>query len=164
MSQIFTGISDWDLDKEFIQNIKDRSIDQKFLYLEDGATNYYNYYEAVKKRVGLLQDVFTDEDYFTFWQKNIYTHQTKEAYIALACGQAKIDLAVVNKISSKVDDYTLLGVDSSYSMLESARNNYFESESAFQAKFLCIDFSRIDFPEKIESYTDPFDKKVFSLL
>ena len=58
-----------------------------------------------------------------------------------------------------------MGIDSSYSMLESARHAYASLENTtLQSKFLCIDFSRIDFQDKLDSYVEPFNKKVFALM
>ena len=61
MTPINSLVSDLELDKEMIDCLKNRSLEQKFLYLDDGANFYY---QAYNKPTTPLPVDFSTADYY----------------------------------------------------------------------------------------------------
>ena len=158
MTPINSLVSDLELDKELIDCLKNRSLEQKFLYLDDGADFYYRAYN--KPSTPLPVD-FSIEDYY-----DLVAGQFKKkqhfALVSLGCGDASSDRIMLKRLKREGYNFTYFGVDCSRQMLDLAVENL--ADLKINCKFLCADIVSEDFRDEIAQLTDDFDCRGFLFL
>ncbi len=158
MTPINSLVSDLELDKEMIDCLKNRSLEQKFLYLDDGAKFYY---QAYSKPTTPLPVDFSAEDYY-----DLVADQFKKkqhfALVSLGCGDASSEKIMLKRLKQEGYHFTYFGVDSSRQMLDLAVNNL--AELKIDGQFLCADILSEDFRDEISQLTEKFDCRGFLFL
>ncbi|HNW20244.1 MAG TPA: L-histidine N(alpha)-methyltransferase [bacterium] len=158
MTPINSLVSDLELDKEMIDCLKNRSLEQKFLYLDDGANFYY---QAYNKPTTPLPVDFSTEDYYDLVAGQFKKKQ-RFALVSLGCGDASSEKVMLKRLKKEGYNFTYFGVDSSRQMLDLAVNNL--AELKIDNQFLCADLVSEDFRDEIEQLTDDFDCRGFLFL
>ena len=159
MTPINSLVSDLELDKELIDCLKNRSLEQKFLYLDEGADIYY---QAVcdsshKDDVGFSED----DKYYDFFTKQFNKNQ-RFALISLGCGNSLLEREVLRRLKREGYNFSYFGVDSSRPMLDLAVKNLADLGS--NCHFLCADITQEDFRDELTQMTDDFDCRAFLFL
>lgn len=80
MDTIYNLISDGDLTDELATQIRNRSLEQKFLYLDEGASMYY-----ICKNMDSIYDVahFSIDEIISFGMTELLKKQEKIAFVSL---------------------------------------------------------------------------------
>lgn len=159
MEPIREYISKDDLEKAFEQGVRDRYIDQKFLYTdEEGANNYY--VVANKNNASLVANLSSD-NYFDSLKTHISLNQ-KIALISLGCGNASIEKLSVQKLVEEGYCITYIGIDISKPMLHMAQKNL--SDIDIEKHFIETDFFDESFKQEIVALTTECDVRVFAFV
>ncbi|HNW55677.1 MAG TPA: class I SAM-dependent methyltransferase [bacterium] len=158
MSPINSLVSDLELDKEMIDCLKNRGLEQKFLYLDNGAKFYYEAYGRPSEApsVDLLVKSYCEVIINQFKKKQHI------ALISLGCGDASSEKIMLKKLKDEGFNFTYFGVDSSRQMLDLAVKNL--AELKIDSQFLCADIVSEDFCGEISQLTDEFDCRGFLFL
>ena len=155
-NQIYNLISDATLSDEFSFCLRNRTLEQKFLYMQKWATNYYDV-------------VHTDEVYYSayphqlfvdFGTKHVFFKNKKMAIISLWCWNSDIESFIFEhlKRTYHIDYY---GVDSSKNMLELSIERM-KNINNVNKNFICADFSTTEFRREVSQLTINNDVKVFT--
>lgn len=158
MTPINSLVSDLELDKEMIDCLKNRGLEQKFLYLDYGAKFYY---EAYNKPSSPSPVDFLAESYYELVAKQFKKKQNI-ALISLGCGDASSEKIMLKKLKQEGYTFTYFGVDSSRQMLDLAVKNL--AELKVENQFLCADIVSEDFCDEISQITDKYDCRAFLFL
>lgn len=160
MSPIREYISKEELEKAFEQGVRDRYIDQKFLYIDkEGADNYYN--AAKKDREPSSSVNLSSEDYFNFLKDHIHIGQ-KIALISLGCGNASLEKLSIKKLVEEGYDIMYVGIDISKPMLHLAQENLAEID--IEKHFIETDFFSESFKEEIVYLTEGCNTRIFAFI
>lgn len=155
-NQIYNLISDATLSDEFSFCLRNRTLEQKFLYMQKWAANYYDvvntdevYYSAYP------YDLFVD-----FGTKYIFSKNKKMAIISLWCWNSDIESFIFEhmKHTYHIDYYW---VDSSKNMLELSIERMKNIENV-NKNFICADFSTNEFRREVTQLTVGDDVKIFT--
>jgi len=156
MKQIYNLISDWNLNDELSYCLRNRSLEQKFLYMNNWANNYYDivntddvYY------ISYPHSLFVD-----FWLKNIFSKNKNIAVISLWCGNSDIESFIFENLEKdfKINYYW---VDSSKPMLELSIKRM-EKIKKIEQYFICADFSTNEFKRELSQLTSNSDERIFT--
>jgi hypothetical protein len=159
MNKIISYISDTELENEFYRDVRDRYIDQKFLYQgEDSVDGYYNLeHEHVEEVEG-----GSDYSEYTKVIEKLLVKNTRSAFISLGCGNASIEKNALKQALSNGYSITYVGVDTSLGMLEEAKKNL--EDLPIDKVFLQIDMIDDRFKEKIAAATQECDNRIFAFI
>lgn len=155
-------ISDLDLDIELLTDIKNRAIEQKQLYLENGANKYYN--STANKIPRPHSSIgFSNDEYADF----IYEHclgnkQHKVAITSLACGNCSKEKRLIERMSNDAYDFIFMGMDSSKSMLQIAEETLHDTHG--NIRLICSDFSSPSFRQEVSRLIKEYDQRIFFFL
>ncbi len=156
-NQIYNLISDATLSDEFSFCLRNRTLEQKFLYMQGWAANYYDVVNTDKVYYSAYPyDLFVD-----FGTKYIFSKDKKMAIISLWCGNSDIESFIfehMNHNSYHIDYY---GVDSSKNMLELSIERMHNIEHV-NKNFICADFSTNEFRRELTQLTMNDDIKIFT--
>lgn len=115
MIQIYSFISDTDLQKEFMTNLKNRKIEQKFIYLGSGSSNYYSAYgdalDMKNTEVNELGLNASKLQYYKYLTKYLKKWE-KIAFVSLGCGNWLQEKSLIRKLAINWYDITYFGIDS----------------------------------------------------
>ncbi|MBD3310928.1 MAG: methyltransferase domain-containing protein [Candidatus Magasanikbacteria bacterium] len=151
--------SEQELKKEIYKHFKEFKVfKQTAFYVDKGACMYYDLSPAKKPHLLALK-----EKYYPFLRRNCCKNKDKKvAVISLGCGNAGKEKDIFGRFYKDGFNFKLFGVDSSEGMIELAEKNL--SESKFDYKLLCADFSKEDFIKKLKHELADFDVKVYAFL
>ncbi|PCI24913.1 hypothetical protein COB57_04050 [Candidatus Peregrinibacteria bacterium] len=149
--QVFNMINDLKLNEQLIENIKNRSIDQLFIYQQEGAKNYIDN----KKDNMNMSNI---DDYLSMFKKIGMKKNEKIAILSLGCGDAEQEKYILSKLDPELNIH-YYGVDSSLKMLDYAKKNM--KDVSFHQDYICADFSSQQFRRHIQSSLSGFDKRIF---
>ena len=154
---IYSLVSDSEIREEFLFSLKNRNLEQKFLYHKDGSDLYYDYKYGKDKIMNI--DIFESENIPNFWNKNCFFNENKKILISLWCGNSSIEKNIYNNIStpSKLE---FIGVDISKEMLYLSEKTL--KDVSTTKTFVCADFSSVDFKNEINNLTYNGNKRIFS--
>ncbi len=155
-NQIYNLISDAALSDEFSYCLRNRILEQKFLYMQKGATNYYDVVNTDEVYYGEYPyDLFVD-----FGTTYIFSRKKKMAIISLWCGNSDIESYIFEhmKHNYHVDYY---GVDSSKNMLDLSIQRM-KNIDTINKNFICADFSTNEFKRELSQLTVNDDIKIFT--
>lgn len=149
-------ISDLGLQRELVDNLKNRSLNQKFRYLGDGAKLYYSNI-AARGKSGLLPP---DADFKSFIIPEVAASSL--AFVSLGCGNATKEGIILKALQDAGVSAAFFGIDTSRSMLDMA----IEGVASFPGKksFVCADVVSMDFRDEIRHLTAPYEKRLFAFL
>jgi hypothetical protein len=158
MTSINSLVSDLELDKELIDCLKNRNMEQKFLYMEDAASFFYKTYGHSSNAAPVD---FSTEDYYNLLVKQFKKKQ-HFALISLGCGDASNELSMLKKLKYDGYNFTYFGVDASRQMLNLAIANLLDLK--LDCQFLCADIISENFQNEIAQLTKNFDCRGFLFL
>lgn len=155
-NQIYNLISDAELSDEFSYCLRNRALEQKFLYMQEWAKDYYNVVNTDDVYYGAYPyDLFVD-----FGKKHIFTQEKKMAVISLWCGNSDIESFIFEHLNHNYNiDY--YGVDSSKNMLELSIERMKKIKNV-EKNFICADFSTNEFKRELSQLTINDDIKIFT--
>jgi len=153
---IYSIISDLTIQSDLSNCFKNRTLEQKFLYQWKWAALYYEYKD--NKDI-LMSDESKDIDIYWFWLKNCFSKEKGITLVSLWCWNSSVEKNIYSKLPN---DYTLdfIWVDLSKEMLRLSQKNLKDLD--INKKFVCADFSSIEFKNEIHNITDRNKKRVFS--
>jgi len=155
---IYSIISDSDINSELTSCFKNRTLEQKFLYHWKWAELYYEYKDNKDVLMSHKEDV-DDINLINFWLKNCFRKWDNVTLISLWCWNWWVEKEIFKSIPEGVDvDY--IWVDLSKEMLNLANKNL--AEINIDKKFVCADFSSIEFKNEIDSLVKDGKKRIFS--
>ncbi len=151
--------NDLEFHLEFLRGIKNRVVDEKFLYLGSNAKKYY---EQMRNMAGNMPD---DVPSLSDMLKEItgaISPSRSTAYISVGCGDSHLDKELVIALGQKIKKIEYFGVDSSRSMLQMSEENV--KGLPFDSSLIVADFMSRSFANEIKLMTKDFDQRVFVFL
>lgn len=139
MEQIYTLDSDSSLLDQLAEWIRNRSIDQKFMYQWKWADLYY---EDISDNTVYTSSELTNEDFLKFYKKNL---SNDSFLVSLWCWASHTEKFLIE--SKNNENFTYIWVDSSKEMLESSISNMKDLD--INKTFLNADFSSKSFREEL---------------
>lgn len=155
MTPINSLISDLELDKSLIDCLKNRDLEQKFFYTDEGADFYYQAYGDSSNAAPVD---FSADEYYNIVAKQFKKKQ-RFALISLGCGDASNERTMLKRLKKDGYNFTYFAVDCSRQMLDLAVNNL--ADLKIDCQFLCADIVSEDFRDEIAQLTDEFDCRGF---
>jgi len=150
-------MSDGELMDEIIIQIRNRHLEQKFLYMDNWANIYYmDKYKNKDYDISNFSynDLF---DIWIFWNINI---DQKVAMISLWCWDSFTESVIFKNIPDYYNNIDYFAIDSSKKMLELSMINF--KELNIKKKFICSDFWSNIFRRELGQMTDWYDKRIFT--
>lgn len=156
MDQIYNLISDGALSDELSYCLRNRTLEQKFLYMNTGANTYYD----IVKVDNIYHETYSHNLFTEFATNNIFTKGKKIALISLWCGNSEIESYIFEHLKEpyQIDYY---GVDSSKNMLELSIKRM-EKITNVEKYFICADFSTNEFRRELTQFTTQADERIFT--
>ena len=154
-------ISEKELERELAQDIRERYIDQKFLYTaHEGAKKYYHTADTkIKKELQEAEDVLR---YYRQYPKDYVKKDELHAFVSLGCGNAANEKAFLQKLNEEGYNILYIGVDISKGMLDMAEKEL--QDIKMQKLFIEADMLSNDFKESIHEVTKDCSCRIFALL
>lgn len=152
-------MSDYELDQELIKCIKNRDLEQKFSYLWEWASNYYDAYgnKDWRNREDNAEEFFSFLIEHCAWAKKI-------ALISLWCWNGFEEKWLLGKLWAMDNiEVGYFWVDSSKAMLNQAEINL-SSQEWLSKTFICADYTSLDFKDKLARLTHDYDMRFFIFL
>jgi len=155
MENIYKLDSDSDVLDELWTWLRNRNIEQKFIYFWEWGKLYYQWkFDYNEKN----KTEFLNQNFLDFLEKNnILNTKQWSSIISLWCWDSIKEYSILKKLNNKKINF--IWVDSSEKMLEISRKNlkYIKNEK----KFLCADFSKKSFRLELEQLTKDNKNRVF---
>ena len=147
--------NDTNQDDELFLNLKQKSLNQKFIYFDTGAEVYYanEFYTPVS------------EEFIQFTRSQVIekptsetgsTNSVKTAFVSLGCGNCFEESRILAEAKENV---TLFAVDSSVSMLKLSEKIL--ANFAFNKVLIEADFTTDAFRENLDDLLKDYQKRVF---
>ncbi|MFA7298813.1 MAG: L-histidine N(alpha)-methyltransferase [Candidatus Absconditabacterales bacterium] len=156
MNQIYNLISDATLSDELSYCLRNRTLEQKFLYFNTGANRYYDIVGTDK----VYYSSYPYKLFVDFGTKYVFPKDKKMAIISLGCGNSDIEAFIFEHLTKKFNiDY--YGVDSAKNMLELSIERM-KNLKNIEQKFICADFSTNEFKRELSQLTLKDDVKIFT--
>ncbi len=152
--KIHALVSDLDLEKWLADNLKDRKMFQKFLYLWNSADIYYDAYFDWQINPSSI-------NHFDFIKKHI-DKKKKIAIISLGCGNASQEKQMLIELKNQWYDFSYFGVDISRRMLTLALENL--KWLNIDKRFILADIMSEYFRQEISSLTKDYDVRFYCFL
>ena len=155
MNNIYNLVSDWEIMDELADCIRNRSLDQKFLYFNNWAKWYYER----ASRNAFIDKLLSVNKLFEFGIKNNFNKWEKIAFISLWCGNSMIERNIFDAISEWYD-LSYFWVDSSKGMLVLSEEEF--KGLSNKKMFINADISTREFRSELNQLTASCDKRVFA--
>jgi hypothetical protein len=142
--------------QDFILDIKNRSLESKHLYMNDGALNFYNAKEIQ------LDSLSWYSVYLKFIKDHILKDKNKKyAFISFGCGKDDLSKYILSALYEEGFTFDYYAVDSSSKMLILHEDNF--KDVKFNVIQVLSDFSKYDFKRNLqEVLLDNYDLKIFA--
>ncbi|PIT90247.1 MAG: hypothetical protein COU22_03320 [Candidatus Komeilibacteria bacterium CG10_big_fil_rev_8_21_14_0_10_41_13] len=157
--RIFSLITDLKLEQDMANNIRRRALDQKFLYIGEGAAEAY--YEIINTGSNDGSQGFGPEDNYNFLKQYIKTKE-KVAIISLGCGDSSPEKYLLDNLHQNSYDITYFGIDISRSMLRKAEEDLLKCP--VDKHMIHADISQESFKTELQVLTQNYDKRIFVFL
>ena len=156
MDQIYNLISDGALNDELSYCLRNRTLEQKFLYMNTWAGTYYD----IVKVDNIYHERYPRTLFIDFATKNVFSKDKKIAIISLWCGNSEIEASIFEHLKEpfKIDYY---GVDSSKNMLNLSIQRM-KSITNVEKHFICADFSTNEFRRELTQLTVKSQERIFT--
>jgi len=152
--KIHALVSDLDMEKWLIDNLKDRKILQKFLYLWNSADKYYDAYFNWQIDPSSI-------NHFDFIGK--YMDKSKKlAIISLGCGNSSQEKQMLIDLKNQWYNFTYFWVDISRKMLTLALENLADLD--IEKRFIMADIMSEHFRQEISTITKNYDVRFYCFL
>jgi len=158
MKPIISYVSELDLEREFIKDVRTRDMNQKFFYLDQSAAE--NYYTTAHKDREHLVNKFSGTEYYNFLKKHIDAKKN-HVLISLGCGNSEPEKNLLEQMIRDKYSTNYTGVDISQSMLHLAEKEL--SNIDIPKKFVRADFSEDEFISEMELLTRQYDTRTVGL-
>lgn len=136
--------------------VKKRQMDQKFVYLWDGAKKYYTVAATKDDDIHVVW-----KRYYTFFKEKIHlSKKSSFAFVSLWCGNALQEKFVLQKLIQDGYNFTYIAVDASKSMIHLAKETL-SDVSWIDKIFVCADFCDTNFVKNMNKLTKNIDHKIF---
>lgn len=165
--RIYNLISDAAMSEEFSDWLRTRWLEQKFLYIDEGADLFYN--DVRKNHINETNKVLLEAN------KAKYNEELKEvrdamkipntrpvSFISLGSGNSEREHDLITDIQNHYD-LTYYGIDSSRDMLQMWIETM-QDVSWCQKNFLCADFSSTDFKRELNNMTHFNEYRIFAFI
>jgi len=159
MDNITTLLSKVETIEELSIWIKQRNVNQKFIYMGLWAKTYYDSVSSLTTKTPTL---YTARNFYRSFIKNKISKDEKIALISLWCGDARQEKDVLKKLYEDKYNIEYFAVDSSKSMLELANDNL--KDIWYKKHFLLADIMSVEFKEKVIKIKKDFDKIIVAFL
>lgn len=148
--------SDQNKMQDFILDIKNRSLESKHLYMNEGALNFYDAKEIQ------LDSISWYSIYLDFIKEKILKDKNKKyAFISFGCGKDDLSKYILSALHEEGFNIDYYAVDSSTKMLSLHEENF--KDVKFKTVQILSDFSDYDFKRNLqEVLTDNYDLKIFA--
>lgn len=155
-------VSDLEFDIELLTNIKNRVIEQKQLYLEEGASKYYKSTPNLIPRPHSSTG-FTNEEMSAFIIEHcVPKENTSMAITSLACGNCQKESHLLKQKEIQEKNFLFLGMDASKTMLTNAEENL--NNIAGDVRLVCADFGSTFFRQELSSILQSYHHRIFLFL
>lgn len=154
MKPIISYVSELELAREFVKDVRTRDMNQKFFYLDQSAAE--NYYITAHKDRDHFINKFSGKEYYDFLKTHIDPIKNN-ILVSLGCGNSEPEKSLLELMvgdSYKVD---YAGVDISQPMLEMAEGEL--KMINIPKKFVRADFSEDEFITEMELLTRGYDTR-----
>jgi len=172
--------TDKDFQEELLKGLKQRVLDQKFLYTQEGAQIYYELtdqkYKEKEEYTGRFMDksirkfiptdnrpsLLSNQHFLTDFIKTHSCRDSPCCIISLGCGDARQEALLLTHLSQTQKPTAYFAIDSSKSSLELAQKKL--ENINIPKTFIHADFTTQACKHAIEQHTQDYPVKVFSLL
>ncbi len=156
MNSIYNLISDWDLNDELSYCLRNRTLEQKFLYMNTWASRYYD----IVQTDSVYYWAYPYKLFIDFGMKNVFHKNKNIAIVSLWCWNSEIESFIFENLkdSFEIDYYW---VDSSKNMLELSIEKM-DKINNIEKYFICADFSTNEFKRELSQLTSKADSKIFT--
>jgi len=156
MNPIYNLISDWDLNDELSYCLRNRSLEQKFLYMNKWAGTYYD----IVKIDSIYHEAHLRSFFLEFAQKHVLKKDKDIAIVSLWCWNSEIESFIFENLKEdfKINYYW---VDSSKNMLELSIKKM-ENINNIEKYFICADFSTNEFRRELTQLTTKSNERIFT--
>lgn len=176
---MYSLITDAELEEELLQGFKQRSLDQKSLYIQEGAKIYYETVdektstkgkEMVGNWIEKLEMIQTQNKLNFFPNgENLKNFMKDRSYwkypcclISLGCGNGGQEKPLLEELEKDCAELNYLWVDSSKEMLLLAEKNL--QNISIPKEFIQADFTQKKFSQDINHRTKNKEIRIFALL
>jgi len=156
--EFYRLVSDSEILDEMADSFRNRILEQKFLYTEDGANAFYS--EEKWWPIFKPEDVISTEDYIKILEKNVFKKWKKYAFVSLACGDSHKEKEILKSLLSKWFDISYYWVDFSERMLELSEETL--KNINCNKKFILADIWSKKFKTEIDYLLKDYDERVFT--
>ena len=154
MSEIYTLDSDALLLDSFSECIRNREIEQKYIYFGQGWEWYYDWENNFKYK---NEKWFNPDDFKSFFDKAQMNSENSEGVIiSLGCGNSAKEALILEKLNNNIHYF---GIDSSHSMLSLSIKELWHLQNP--KTFLCADFSTKAFRTELKQLTKFSKNRLF---
>ncbi len=156
MDQIYNLISDGTLSDELSYCLRNRTLEQKFLYMNTWAWTYYD----IVKVDNIYHESYPLNLFIDFATKNVFSTDKTMALISLWCWRSEIESYIFEHMK---DHFTIdyYGVDSSKNMLDLSIQRM-KNIKSIQKHFICADFSTNEFRRELTQLTTKSQTRIFT--
>lgn len=154
MDQIYHLDSDSSILDELWNCIRNRNIEQKFIYQGDWAKLYYLQKHSNKMYTSCT---LKQQDFLSFFENNIHINSEKLQLISLWCWNSENEKFLFEHIQNK--NLTYIWVDSSKDMLDLSIEKLKNLD--LDKKFICADFSSRKFRHELKQLTKQSEDRLF---
>ncbi len=148
--------SDTDLELEFLRGLKERKIDQKFMYFGGNASDFYTKWPHPKTELNPSAEEMAEV------LSTYVARSGKLLIISVGCGNSQRELAVLQLLRAQDIDVEYLAIDSSKEMLALTEQTFKGTEYVVQT--VLADFMGHRFIQEINHITKHHEKRAFMLL
>ena len=161
MSAQLTLLTPQKLIEDFVENLKNRKIDQKFFYLGQGAEAYY---ASIQKMRLANVNQYLPLDAFSDFVREHLLRQEINAFVSLGCGNAEQEVFVMSKLFNEGFKFSFYGVDSSAEILNSASSQIKFIPPTIKRTLVHADLTTVSFRNEIEELVGSYPRRLFAFL
>lgn len=156
MSRLHLLLSDIDQDTHFLQQLKKRSVDQQFSYMDERASLYCD--KDLRKQDG---SVPTKDDLKTMLKETLPKGE-KTAIVSVGCANSALESEVLQELYEEGYQFTYFGLDTSREMLRLSEEKL--KQAQYEIHLLFGDFMAPTTTKEITALTSHFPKRIFLFL
>jgi hypothetical protein len=154
-NKIYNTISDPQQDSDIIKWYEVGSLNQRLLYTDKWAQEYYNW----KDQFYDSDEILNINDFINFWKEHCFHKNKKTLAISIWCGNSWTEKEIITTLSKDNYDISYLWVDSSQKMLELSQENFKDID--INQYFMRSDFWSPFFLSEIEKYSKQYEDVIF---
>lgn len=162
MERIYNLISDGALSDEFLRNLRNRRLEQKFLYLEEGSRLYYDLMDLWSEYGNNSNNIYGPESLKSILEDIPTIQEEETAFISLGAWNSEKEHKLFSALSPEQrKNITYFAVDSSREMLQLSIDRLADLPDLNKV-FVCSDFSTQDFRIELTQMTKEYKNRIFA--